>query len=219
MKLKNLVFFFILFSCVCQFFYAQDSSVNSASDDGTNTVQTVTTENPEKKFVIDATDNAALNKKKPSGIGAVIKMILVLIVVVICIYVAMNFMKKSVAGEADTDDPYLRKVAQVTLSPGKTAQIITVLDKCYVVGVADSSVNLIGEITDKELINAMNLSADKAAKTKKARNFADVLSMFLPSQSSHTTEATKTNIYSDSSLNVQDFITNQRKRIDRNKKE
>ena len=38
---------------------------------------------------------------------------------------------------------------------------------------------MLGEIGDKELIQAMNLNADKKANTKKPVNFAEVLDMFL----------------------------------------
>ena len=63
----------------------------------------------------------------------------------------------------------------------------------------------------------MNLSADKAEKSRKARNFGEVLEMFMPSKSSHTTSATQTNIYSEASDDVKEFVKEQRKRISRNK--
>ena len=39
---------------------------------------------------------------------------------------------------------------------------------------------LISEITDKEMISALNLNFDKKQNTKKPMNFSDVLEMFMP---------------------------------------
>ena len=176
------------------------------------------TQNPEKQFVFNTDSAQDVNQvKRPNTFLMFLRMVLVLAIVVACIYFVMNFMKKSVTGDSDTDDVYLRKVAQLTLSPGKTVQVVTLLDKGYMLGVSDSSVNLITEITDKELVDAMNLSADKAEKSRKARNFGEVLEMFMPSKSSHTTSATQTNIYSEASDDVKEFVKEQRKRISRNK--
>lgn len=176
------------------------------------------TQNPEKQFVFNTDSDQDVNQvKRPNTFLMFLRMVLVLAIVVACIYFVMNFMKKSVTGDSDTDDVYLRKVAQLTLSPGKTVQVVTLLDKGYMLGVSDSSVNLITEITDKELVDAMNLSADKAEKSRKARNFGEVLEMFMPSKSSHTTSATQTNIYSEASDDVKEFVKEQRKRISRNK--
>ena len=50
-------------------------------------------------------------------------------------------------------------------------------------GVTDSNINLIAEITDKEMISALNLNFDKKQNTKKPMNFNDVLEMFMPKSS------------------------------------
>ncbi|MBQ0004194.1 MAG: flagellar biosynthetic protein FliO [Treponema sp.] len=214
MKLKKIFIILAAFFCAFNFIYAQNVSENTVSESEIIISNNSDIENPEKQFVISDTQNVT-NSRKTNGVWVFIRMILVLAVVIAAIYFVMNFMKKSVNGEPDTDDVYLRKVAQVTLSPGKTVQVITLLDKGYIVGVSENSVNLISEIDDKELISAMNLSSDKQRETKKARNFAEVLEMFMPSRSSHETEATKANLYSDVSQNMQDFVNNQRKRINK----
>ena len=88
-------------------------------------------------------------------------------------------MRKKMNGDSADDDMFLRKVAQVTVAPGKTVQIVTLLEKAFLIGVTDSSIELLGEISDKELVDAMNLNADKKQNTARARNFNDVLSLFL----------------------------------------
>lgn len=214
MKFKKYICILIAVFCTVNIFYAQSATENTTSESEIIISENSNTENPEKQFVFNDTE-VNTSVKKSSGVWAFIRMILVLAIVIVIIYFVMNYMKKSVNGEPDTDDVYLRKVAQVTLSPGKTVQVVTLLDKGYIVGVSDSSVNLISEIDDKELISAMNLSSDKQRESKKARNFAEVLEMFMPSKSSHETEATKTNLYSDVSQNVTDFVEKQRKRINK----
>lgn len=217
MKLKKILMIFLAFSCL-NGIYAQKE--NDSSKDETEIIisNESQTQNPEKQFVFNTDSGQDVNQvKRPNTFLMFLRMVLVLAIVVACIYLVMNFMKKSVTGDSDTDDVYLRKVAQLTLSPGKTVQVVTLLDKGYMLGVSDSSVNLITEITDKELVDAMNLSADKAEKSRKARNFGEVLEMFMPSKSSHTTSATQTNIYSEASDDVKEFVKEQRKRISRNK--
>ncbi|MCR4940021.1 MAG: flagellar biosynthetic protein FliO [Treponemataceae bacterium] len=103
-----------------------------------------------------------------------IRMILVLVIVIACIYAIVWFLKRSLRPGAE-NDPYLKKTASITLAPGKTVQIVTLQDKAYLLGVSDSSINLITEIQDKELVDAMNLNAP-VSSGKKPADFASLLS-------------------------------------------
>lgn len=154
-------------------------------------------------------------RKKSSTAWVFIRMILTLALVVVIIFLLMNFFKKSGKMGNTTNDSYLRKVAHLNLSPGKSVQIVTLLDDCYILGVTDNSINLIGKVEDKELISAMNISADKASNSSKPKNFSEVLEMFLPSKSTKQTSATQTNIYQDSSNDISDFVAKQRSRMTR----
>ena len=78
------------------------------------------------------------------------------------------------------DDTFLRHISGVSVGTNKSVQIVTLLDKAYLLGVSDSSVNLIAEVTDKELVGAMNLWSDKRNQVSKPRSFADVLDIFMP---------------------------------------
>ena len=46
-------------------------------------------------------------------------------------------------------------------------------------GVTDGGINLIGELEDKELVDALNLNFDKKQNTKHPLNFNDVLNLFM----------------------------------------
>lgn len=115
-----------------------------------------------------------------------LRMLLSLAVVAAIIYGVYRFLKKTNRIQSD-DEQFLRKVSQVTLAPGKTAQVITLLDHAYIVGVSDDSVNLIAEVQDKELIDAMNLYADKNSSSTKPRKFEDVLNLFMNGKASRNT--------------------------------
>lgn len=161
----------------------------------------------ESSILLSSSDGNNIGKSSSfSTFWLFLRMILVLAIVVICIYAVVWFMKKSVKTENDEDDPFLRKVSSVSLAPGKSVQIVTLVDKGFVVGVSDDSVNLISEINDKELIDAMNLYSDKKKQTQKPRSFADVLEIFMPKKKDST-------IYGDSSKQFSDMLNKQRNRL------
>ena len=95
----------------------------------------------------------------------------------------------------------------MTLSPGKTVEIVTLLDKGYILGVTDSNINLISEIEDKELIEALNLNFDKKQTVKKPMNFSDVLDMFMGKNQNK-----KNDIYNDIENNISKINRNPFKR-------
>ncbi len=123
-----------------------------------------------------------------SGAWIFFRMIFVLVVAAACIYLFLSFMRKKMGGGAADDDTFLRKVAQVTIAPGKSVQIVTLLEHAYLIGVTDNSIDLLGEISDKELVDAMNLNADRNQERARARNFNEVLSLFLNPKNPGATE-------------------------------
>ncbi|MDR1748943.1 MAG: flagellar biosynthetic protein FliO [Spirochaetaceae bacterium] len=107
-----------------------------------------------------------------------LRMVVVLALVVACIYVIGRLLRRAV-NPALPPDPYIKKAASVTLSPGKTVHVITVGSQAFVVGAADNGVTLIGELTDRELIDAMNLHGGNEPSGK-PRDFASLLASFWP---------------------------------------
>ena len=120
--------------------------------------------------------------KAPSTAGMIIKMIVVLALVVAALYGIMLFFKKK-NNNVQSDDDFMRRVSSLSFAPGKSVEIVTLVDRCFMLGVTDSNINLIAEITDKEMISALNLNFDKKQNTKKPMNFSDVLEMFMPKSS------------------------------------
>lgn len=126
------------------------------------------------------TDNSSTTQayKGPSTVAMFIRMIVVLVIVIGLIYGVLWFIKRK-TNVVKTDDDYLRRAAYINIAPGKTIEVITLIDKAYLIGVTEDNITMLGEIDDKELISAMNISADKKNNTKKPATFADVLDMFL----------------------------------------
>ena len=149
------------------------------------------------------TDGASSNQsyKGPSTVGTFVRMIVVLIIVVALIYGVLWFIKKK-TNVVKTDDEYLRRAAYINIAPGKTIEVITLIDKAYLIGVTEDNITMLGEIDDKELIHAMNLTADKKNNTKKPASFADVLDMFLVKKGGSK------NVFSDSEREVENIFRN-----------
>ena len=124
-------------------------------------------------------ENANDEYKPASTIGVFVRMIIVLIVVVLLIYAFFWFVKRKTNNNLKTDDDYLRRVAYLNIAPGKTVEVITLIDKAYLIGVTEDNISLLGEIDDKELITAMNLNSDKKSNIKKPATFSEVLELFL----------------------------------------
>ena len=157
-------------------------SQNTAADANSTAATSLTEES------IVLTDDAATDNqnttsyKGPSTIGMFVRMIIVLIIVVGLIYGVLWFIKNK-TNVVKTDDEYLRRAAYINIAPGKTIEVITLIDKAYLIGVTEDNITMLGEIQDDELIKAMNLTADKKNNTKKPTTFADVLDMFLVKKS------------------------------------
>lgn len=177
-KSKKIFLAVIVFMTAVFCLYSQNSQNSNAQADS-NPEQNITLS--EESYEIDSSgfeDTANQNGKKTSTVGVFVRMIIVLIIVVAMIYGVLWFIKKK-TNVVKTDDDYLRRVAYINIAPSKTVEVITLIDKAYLIGVTEDNITLLGEIDDKELIEAMNLNADKKAKTKKPLNFAQVLDTFL----------------------------------------
>lgn len=158
----------------------------------------------------------------PFGAGPYIRMLVVLAVIIIAIVLLFRFLKRATGmqGVQADDDTFLRHISGVSLGANKSVQIVTLVDKAYLLGVSDNAVNLIGEVEDHELVNAMNLWSDKKNKTTKPLSFSDVLDIFMPhgprenrSASSNAANVQDTNLFSSS--NSKDLLASLKRQADR----
>lgn len=117
-------------------------------------------------------------KRNPSSVGSFIRMIVSLLFIIGLIVGIFWFLRRK-SNVVKNEDDYLRRAAYINIAPTKTIEVITLIDKAYLIGVTEDNITLLGEIEDKELIQAMNLNADKKAKISKPLNFTQVLDTFL----------------------------------------
>lgn len=207
--LKSLFFISILF-CADLLLTAQVNSQNE-NNISKNAGQT---EFSEDSIFLDMPDgqnndggqNQNQNEyKSPSTIGVFIRMIVVLLIVVLLIYAFFWFVKKK-NKNLKTEDDYLRRVAYLNIAPGKSVEVITLIDKAFLIGVTDDNISLLGEIDDKELITAMNINSDKKVNTKKPATFNEVLDLFIQKgnkkKSVFSQEESKVdNLFTENSIN------------------
>ena len=144
----------------------------------------------------------------PSAFSLFLRMVLALAAVLVMAYIAMRLLRKGTR-LTNSDDPFLRHVSHLSLSTGRSVDVVTVLDHAYILGVSDNAVNLVGEIADKELVNSMNLYADKNDNTRRPRSFEDILNIFMPNSGRTQGE----NVYGSSAWNASEMLRRQRERL------
>ncbi len=203
--------FFVLFF-VCMFFtYASDGTEdadNSNSIDETkieldaksqkdSPAESASTNVPEE----DSNFDMAVKEKPRSSSSRLLQLLGALIIVCILAYIVIKFLKKSTT-VFGVDDPYLKTVASMNIDQGKSVHVISLGEKAYLLGVTDASVNLIAEVDDKNLIDAMNLEAERKSDMPK-KDFSSVLSQFFP------------NIKKEEKKIGKDFFTSQSERLNR----
>lgn len=191
-SLLVLLFFIIGFGCL-----------NAQSNNSLNNEESQITQGFDENSIIlsdnfqSSTEKQNNEIKTPSTIGLLIRMIVVLVIVVALIYGVLWFIKKK-TNIVKNEDEFLRRAAYLNIAPGKTVEVITLIDKAYLIGVTEDNITMLGEIEDKELINAMNVNADKKQNIKKPLNFSEVLDIF-------TAKSKKTNIFSETEQQVENI--------------
>ena len=152
------------------------------------------------------------NQNQPSSVALFFKMVFALLIVLGLAYLAMRILKRT-NKLSNSDDPFLRHVSHLSLASNRSVDVVTILDHAYILGVSDNNVNLVGEINDKELVDSMNLYADKNDNTKRPRSFSDILSIFMPNSNPNLKNQ---NIYGSSSFNASEMLRRQRERLNEN---
>lgn len=175
-KSKKIIAAMIVFMAAVLCLYSQSQNQTQTQNSNEQSISL-----SEDSIILDDPVNTSEDSNKYKGIstiGVFVRMIVVLVIVVVLIYGVLWFIKKK-SNVVKTDDDYLRRAAYINIAPGKTIEVITLIDKAYLIGVTEDNITMLGEIEDKELIQAMNLNSDKKANIKKPVNFSQVLDMFL----------------------------------------
>lgn len=222
---KNKFFAAVLIAAVLSFsfVYSQENS-NATVDQSDDTVveNTAAARTPaidETIFKIDDSSNSSGNNtenktsKSPSATGTIVRAIIALVVVIFLLYWLLKIIRKKTNVVKDEDD-FLRRAAYLNVGTGnKTVEVITLIDRAYVIAVADGEITLLDEIKDdnerdKDLIQAMNLNADKKQKIKKPVKFSEVLDMFTRknAKSSVAEKKTKKSLFNSSERTLDEML-------------
>jgi flagellar protein FliO/FliZ len=118
----------------------------------------------------------------PSGtaggpsIWSLIRMILVLALSAAAVY-GVVFLIKKASKQTGPKDPFLKILATTHLGSNRYAHIIGVGSKAWLLGSSDGGVNLISEIEDKDILNAMLLEESQKSAEAAAGRFIDFKSI------------------------------------------
>ena len=92
-----------------------------------------------------------------------IRMVLILLFVIACIY-GLFFIIRKAGTQKFPEDDLINIISSRSITPGKTIHIIEIGNHMMVVGVADNSISTLFEITDKETIDDIMLKKGEEKK-------------------------------------------------------
>jgi flagellar protein FliO/FliZ len=185
-ELKISIFALILltagFLVQIQTISAQDAPQDSAQDEAALREEQLRAE--ERSYTFDITEDVPPAEQTRSSVWPIIRMILVLALCAAAVYGIVFFLKRS-SKQTISKDPFLKILATVHLGVNRYAHVVSVGGKAWLLGSSDGGVNLIGEVDDKEVIDAMLLEESKKSAEPQGR-FPDFISMLrrlgLPAQ-------------------------------------
>jgi flagellar protein FliO/FliZ len=133
--------------------FAQDASAGVEPGIGSQELDAITA--AERALPLGDDGGAAMPPPATSTLG-IFRVILTLAVVAAAIYGIIFFIKRLSRGRG-LQDPFLRILASTALGANRGAHIISVGSQAWLVGSGENGVNLISEIGDKDILNAMLL--------------------------------------------------------------
>jgi len=116
----------------------------------------------QQSLAFGSPDTAIIPATSGVSVFGIFRVILTLAVLAAAIYGLIYFLKfRRASREKEGQDPFLKILASVPLGASRGVHVISVGPQAWLVGSAESGVNLISEISDKDTINAMLLEDSK----------------------------------------------------------
>jgi len=116
----------------------------------------------EQSLIIGGADAGADMPVSSVSAFSIFRVILTLAVVAAAIYGLVYFLKfRRNSRDNGGQDPFVKVLASVPLGTSRAVHVVSVGPQAWLVGSAETGVNLISEITDKDTINAMLLEESK----------------------------------------------------------
>ncbi len=101
----------------------------------------------------------------PSTLAYFLRMVVVLALVLGAIYGAYRLMRRASRPRIE-EDPTVKLLATASLGPGKAVHVLSVGNQAFLVGATDSSISLIAEVSDRDLVDSLALKAAMAPKAR-----------------------------------------------------
>jgi flagellar protein FliO/FliZ len=111
------------------------------------------------------------------SVWAVFRTVIVLALAATAIYGIVYLLKRKKTGDSP-DDSYLKVLARAPINMKTAAAVIAVGSKAWLIGLSDTNVSAIAEISDQETVDAMLLAySEQAASSKNTAplNFTGIL--------------------------------------------
>jgi len=158
---KNIFLFFLTYIIILSPLYAQQTNVQPPIE--------------ETELIIPDEDSPALpqtGNQIERNLGNFsfwdfLRMVLILVFVIACIY-GLFFILKKAGSQKFKEDDLINIISSKSITAGKTMHIVEVGNHIMVVGAADNSISTLFEITDKETID--NIRLRKAEVKRPAEN-------------------------------------------------
>ncbi|HET7838271.1 MAG TPA: flagellar biosynthetic protein FliO [Rectinemataceae bacterium] len=115
----------------------------------------------------------------PSTLAYFLRMVVVLALVLGAIYGAYRLMRRASRPRIE-EDPTVKVLATASLGPGKAVHVLSVGNQAFLIGVTDSSISLISEVADRDLVDSLALKAAMAPKAREGLGgFGEALAALL----------------------------------------
>ncbi|MDR0315926.1 MAG: flagellar biosynthetic protein FliO [Treponema sp.] len=111
-----------------------------------------------------------------SPIAGIFKVLLTLALAAAAVYGVVFFIKRA-SRRTGPEDPFLKILASASLGPNRSAHVVSVGSRAWLLGSAESGVNLISEIEDKDILNAMFLDDSRKGAENTGNRFLDFTAM------------------------------------------
>ena len=108
----------------------------------------------------------------PVSVWSILRVLLTLALVAAAIYGIIFLMKRGMRVNV-SKDPFLKILASTQLGVNRSAYVISVGTQAWLVGAAENGVNLIAEIGDKEILDAMLLQESVKTSENAPGRFLD----------------------------------------------
>ncbi len=154
-------------------------------------------------------------KNEPSSVWILVRIVLVLALVCGGIYGVVYLLKKTSRIDVSSDK-FLKSLASLPLAPNRSLQVVSTGNQAFLIGITEKNISLISEITDRELIDAMILEADKKTPVP-GGNFAALISNLIPAKQKNPGDASPK--APESAIATADFLRRQRERLSGGKEE